>query len=309
MVGVPRGGDGADDDDAAPPVRVCPPSDPTSRVPATVVDLAQRGEHLGAGVVVHRQDRRDVLDDQQAALADLAQQPAGGVGGALPSRGRRQQRGVAGDRTGDDGTDAVECLHGLGLGVGGPGDDQQPDRVASVVELLDRSGGEHGVEGVGVVVLAEPAVEDGVRPVQGDRRDRLPRRLGCRRWLLGTPPHPRLVRLDQAPQVLDGVPGHQVVVQAGLVIGVGQVQELDPGTHARQVGGQGVGRLLHRLLARDVAVECDDNTATVQGDAAELGQRHLAAGGISPKPVPHTGQGDDAQPVQRPAVGLLGRPR
>ena len=79
VVGVPRGGDGTDDDDAAPPFEGVPTVGSDLAIPAAVVDLAQRGEHLGAGVVVHRQDRRDVLDDQQAAVADLAQQPAGGV--------------------------------------------------------------------------------------------------------------------------------------------------------------------------------------------------------------------------------------
>ena len=43
-----------------------PPSTPTSR-PAAVVDLAQRGEHGGAGVTVHREDRAEVLEDDDPA--------------------------------------------------------------------------------------------------------------------------------------------------------------------------------------------------------------------------------------------------
>ena len=77
-------------------------------VPAAVVDLAQRRQHLGAGVGVHRQDRRDVLDDEQAAVADLAEQPAGRILGAFMLRSRGQQRSLAADRAGDDGADSVE---------------------------------------------------------------------------------------------------------------------------------------------------------------------------------------------------------
>ena len=109
---------------------------------------------------------------EQAAVADLAQQPAGGVGGAFPLRGRGQQRGVTGDRTGDDCPDAVECLHGLGLGVGGPGTTSSQTGSLPSSNFSTASGGEHGVERVGVVVLAEPAVEDGVRLLRVNRCDR-----------------------------------------------------------------------------------------------------------------------------------------
>ena len=177
MVGVPRGGDGTDDDEAAFPFEGVAAFGADFAVPAAVVDLAQRGEHLGAGVGVHRQDRGDVLDDEQAAVADLAEQPAGGVLGAVRLRGGGQQRGLAGDRAGDDGADTVERLHGLGFRGAGTGDDQQPDRVGAVVELFDRGDGEHGVQRVGVVVLAEPAVEHLARLFE---RDGL-RRCGFRR--------------------------------------------------------------------------------------------------------------------------------
>ena len=70
--GVPGGGDGADDGDAAGPFDGASAVGADVAVPAAVVDLAQRGEHLGAGVAVHRQDRRDVFDDEHSAVADLA---------------------------------------------------------------------------------------------------------------------------------------------------------------------------------------------------------------------------------------------
>ena len=49
--------------------------------------------------------------------------------------------------------------------------------------------------------------------------------------------------LNEPQQVVDGV-GHEVVVEAGLVVGVGQMKILDTGAFHRQVGGQCVLRLL-----------------------------------------------------------------
>ena len=44
-------------------------------VPPAVVDLAERGENLAAGRAVHLQDRGEVLDDQDALVADAVSRP------------------------------------------------------------------------------------------------------------------------------------------------------------------------------------------------------------------------------------------
>ena len=175
---VPCGGDGPDDGDAAGPRQAPAAFGAALAVPCTVGGLAERGEDLAALVATHRQDAGHVLDDQDPGLPDLAEQATGGVLGSVALGGGGQQRGLRLDRGDADAAGASECLDGLGLGVAGSGDDEQPEGVA--VEVLDRGGGHDAVAGVEVVLVAEPAAEHVVRLGQSDRRSQ--RRLrGCAR--------------------------------------------------------------------------------------------------------------------------------
>ena len=62
---------------------VLPPSVPTCLVYCAVVDFAQRGHHLRAGLRVHRQDRAEVLEREDAKIADFSEQAALGALGLL----------------------------------------------------------------------------------------------------------------------------------------------------------------------------------------------------------------------------------
>jgi hypothetical protein len=101
-------------------------------LPTAVVNFAQGGEHASAHVAIHRQNARHVLDDEHAMVADLAQQAAGRElrEFALAALRGRQQRPFGRDRAGDVRAGAGQRLHGFGFGVAGPGNDQQPERIA-----------------------------------------------------------------------------------------------------------------------------------------------------------------------------------
>jgi hypothetical protein len=128
------------------------------------VDLSERGEHFGAAVAGHGDDRGDVLDDENASVADAAQQPAVGVLGLLPFGGAGQERGLACDGGLDDGAGADARLHGLGRGCAGPGDDQQPQWISAESFGCERS--QDDVEDVEVVLVTEPAAEHPVALVE-----------------------------------------------------------------------------------------------------------------------------------------------
>src|SRR5262249_17481031 len=66
--------------------------------------------------------------------------------------------------TGDDGTSTHERLYGLGLGIAGAGDDQQPERIAG--QSLGRARCQHGVDHVDAVLLVQPFAEDVVGRLQ-----------------------------------------------------------------------------------------------------------------------------------------------
>src|SRR5215472_16591325 len=77
MCGVPCGGDGADDRDASGPGQGTAAIGSDGALVFSVVDFVQRCQDGAARVAVGRQDAGHVLDDEDAALADLAQQAAG----------------------------------------------------------------------------------------------------------------------------------------------------------------------------------------------------------------------------------------
>ena len=74
---IPCGGDGGDDHDAAGPGQGLAAIGPDVAFPAPVIDFPDRGQDAGAGVAVGGKDRGEILDDQRAVVADLAQQAAG----------------------------------------------------------------------------------------------------------------------------------------------------------------------------------------------------------------------------------------
>ena len=75
-------------DDAARPGQRLPAIGADVALPSAVVDFAECREHAGARVAVGRQDAGHVLDDEHAAVADLAQQSAGRFLGAAPAAAR-----------------------------------------------------------------------------------------------------------------------------------------------------------------------------------------------------------------------------
>jgi hypothetical protein len=83
--------------------------------PGAVVYFAQRGERLGLAVALHAENRAEVLEDEDAEIADLAQEAAFGAGGLLPLRRSREQRRHAerGDRL--DVRNAGERVEDFGL--------------------------------------------------------------------------------------------------------------------------------------------------------------------------------------------------
>ena len=124
--------------------------------PVAVVDLPQRGEHQGAGVPVHRQDRGEVLDHERAGLSPTwREQAAGRVLGPGLGRGAGQQRGLAGDGGDDVRPGAGERRHRLGLGSAAD-PPTTSTQGGSPDEFLGRGGAQHDVERVEVVVVAEP---------------------------------------------------------------------------------------------------------------------------------------------------------
>ena len=174
MRGIPRGGDGTDDHEAARPRQREPAVAADVTVPTAVVNFADSGEHRAARMPISREDRGYVLDHEDAAIAELAQQPAGCPFAFLFARGCRQQRALGCDGAGDLRACPCERLRGLGLGCAGTGDDQQPERIAG--QAGAGSGGAGGVERVDVVIVAQPLLKCGMDC--GQRRAR--RRLG---WL------------------------------------------------------------------------------------------------------------------------------
>ena len=173
---VPCGGDGGDDHDAAGPGQGLAAIGPDVAFPAAVIDFADGSQNGGTGVAVGAQDAGEVLDDQRAVVADLAQQAAGcGLLPLLARRGR-EQCAFAGDGAGDMGTGAGQRLHGLGLGTAGACHDQQPQRIAG--QALGCRGGNRGGGGVEVVFCAEPFLEDRVNLGEGLPGRRCLRRLG-----------------------------------------------------------------------------------------------------------------------------------
>ena len=91
--------------------------------------------------------------------------------------------------------------------------------------------------------------------------------------------HRRLDRFDQPPQILDGVAGHQVVVEAGLVVGVGQVQVFDAGAFGSRIRPARATPSAP-FFAGHVAVEREDHPPPVERDVMPVGQRHLAASAV-----------------------------
>ena len=59
--------------------------------PLAVEDLAQGAQHLRLAVRPHREGRGEVLEAEQAGIADLPQQPSGGPWRALAPRRTREQ--------------------------------------------------------------------------------------------------------------------------------------------------------------------------------------------------------------------------
>ncbi len=110
------------------PVHVKVPAvSPDVPFPAPVIDLAEGGEHAGPHVPVHRQDGRDVLDDEHAAVPQLAEQPSGGVAAALPLRRRRQKGTLGSDGARDRRPGPGQGRDRLRLRVPGAGHEEQPD--------------------------------------------------------------------------------------------------------------------------------------------------------------------------------------
>ena len=123
--------------------------------------------------------------------------------------------------------------------------------------------------------------------------------------------HPaRVGRGDPFLGVAGRLPHHragllQVVIQPGLTIGVGQPDTTELCTLRGQEPSQLRHRLAHLPLALGVAVEADDHLPPVKGDLIPVVQCHPAAQAVSPAPVPHTRDVDDAQPARRTAIALL----
>ena len=248
------------------------------------------------------------LMTSSAAVADLAQQSAGGVLGALAFRASptaaRPPPVMALVTMAPMPSSA--CTVSV-LALRRAGDDQQPHRVARRR-------------------ASRPRRRRARRPA---RRCRSRRRasggtplcasaseIGCAGAGFGSGARRRLVaacpvtggwcRLDQPPQIVDGVPGHQVVVEPGLVVGVGQLQVLDVGALGRP--GSRPGRAppsaplgLRATSPSNARITRRPLSATSCQSASAI----LPPGAVGAAPVPHPGQRDDAQPVQRAAVGLL----
>ena len=185
-VPVVGGGDAADESALAVPVQHPAAVGSDGPVPASVVDFAHRRHRLLGGVAVLGQHRGEVFGEQDAEVADLAQQAAGGVLGAVTLGGAGQQRGLGDGGCGHHVGQRRAGRQDLGFAAGGWADDEQPHRVA-VGEVGDHGGGDR--EDRRGVVHVQPSLEDGQRLVHGDGLRRFGFRL--RRWSAAARRHRR----------------------------------------------------------------------------------------------------------------------
>jgi hypothetical protein len=119
---------------------VLPPPVPTCRVQLPSCDLAERRERGGSRVAVHRQHRTEVLADDDAEVADRAEQAALSAGFALFAGRAGEQRGLGHRRCRVHVREAPGCGQQFRLAPAGRPDQERPDRVA--VEQVGGDGGE-----------------------------------------------------------------------------------------------------------------------------------------------------------------------
>ena len=93
VVAVDRRGAAGDEADLALPMERLAPAGANLARPAAVVDLAERGERLGACVPVHREDAAEVFADDDPEVADRSEQATLRAGLALFPRSAGEQRG------------------------------------------------------------------------------------------------------------------------------------------------------------------------------------------------------------------------
>ena len=102
-------------------------------MPAAVVDLAERREHVRSLLSVHGEDGAEVLQDEDPARADLAEEPAARPGRGVLSRRAAQERGFC-ERAGEvDAFEPGRRVEGFRLAASGRADENEPGRV----EVLD----------------------------------------------------------------------------------------------------------------------------------------------------------------------------
>ena len=82
-MGVDHPGGSSDEPDLAVPVQVLPPSLPTIPGTASVEDLTQGGHRFRLGLGMHRKDRTEILERENAEFADLLEEAALGALGLL----------------------------------------------------------------------------------------------------------------------------------------------------------------------------------------------------------------------------------
>ena len=111
----------------------------------------------GSFLAVHGEDRAEVFADEDAALADLAEEAAFGVASLLLVGGPAEQ-GRLGERgRGVDVGEAGERVQHLGLAASGWSDDHDPGGVS--VNAMRRRCGQRDVDGSGVREV-KPSLED-----------------------------------------------------------------------------------------------------------------------------------------------------
>jgi len=86
---IPRSGDGTGDDEPAGPGQRQPAVAADIALPPAVVDFAQGGEHGAARMSISAEDRGHILDDENAVVAELAEEAAGCPFAFLFARGGR----------------------------------------------------------------------------------------------------------------------------------------------------------------------------------------------------------------------------
>src|SRR5262249_16606151 len=157
------------------------------------VDLAQGGQNLPTEIDISSQDRREVLDYQDATVAELAKQTTGGAGTLVLLRRAAQQGTLRTDGAGDQGASAGQCLDRFGLRRTRSGYQRDPPGTASE-PFCGRSSYDcdHRVEVVG---WAEPSEAGGSQIGEAFRRWR--RR--CRRG------HPDCCRIAERAELVQCV--------------------------------------------------------------------------------------------------------